>query len=181
MKRTLSVLLVFAVLFLSAACGETKENTDVQPPEQSAVSGSSEVAAPETEAPETEAKLLPDIPDATYGGQSFRFLSREVVDGVVRYYSEIASDETNGEIMNDTVFERTGRIEANYDVKIVNDTSSDVTAEYQKTYLAGQQDWDVLVAGVSAVLGQTNNGYTLDLGTVPYIDFEKPWWDTNVA
>ncbi|MBO7403955.1 MAG: hypothetical protein J6V24_03245, partial [Clostridia bacterium] len=181
MKRTLSVLLVFAVLFLSAACGETQENTDAQPPEQSAVSGSSEVAAPETEAPETEAKLLPDIPDATYGGQSFRFLSREVVDGVVRYYSEIASDETNGEIMNDTVFERTGRIEANYDVKIVNDTSSDVTAEYQKTYLAGQQDWDVLAAGFSAVLGQTNNGYTLDLGTVPYLDLEKPWWDTNVA
>ena len=83
--------------------------------------------------------------------------------------------------MNDTVFERTGRIEADYDVKIVNDTSSDVTAEYQKTYLAGQQEWDVLVAGFSAVLGQTNNGYTLDLGTVPYLDLEKPWWDTNVA
>ncbi len=181
MKKALAVLLLLAVLFPLAACGETKENDDAPTSDPASVPGEAETPAPETEAPETEAKLLPDIPDTTYGGQDFRFLSREIVDAVVRYYSEVASDETNGEIMNDTVFERTGRIEAAYDVKIVNDTASDVTSEYQKTYLAGQQDWDVLVAGFSAVLGQTNNGYTLDLGTVPYIDFEKPWWDTNVA
>ena len=179
MKKALSVLLILALLLPLAACGETKDNTDTPVSAETPAPGS--VETPETEAPETEAKLLPDIPDTTYGGQDFRFLSREVVDAVVRFYSEIASDETNGEIMNDTVFERTGRIESTYDVKIVNDTSSDVTGQYQRTYLAGQQDWDVLVAGFSAALGQTNNGYTLDLSTVPYLDLEKPWWDTNVA
>ncbi len=181
MKKALAFLTVLAMLFLSAACGETREKNDAPVSDPSLPSAAAEGDDAETEVPETEAKLLPEVPETTYGGQSLRFLSREITDAVVRYYSEVASDETNGEIMNDTVFERTGRIEAKYDVRIVNDTASDVTAEYQKTYLAGQQDWDVLVAGFSAVLGQTNNGYTLDLGTVPYIDFEKPWWDTNVA
>ncbi len=181
MKRAISVLLILVLLLPLAACGETKENTDAPVSEQTPAPGAAEIPASETEAPETEAKLLPDIPDTTYGGQDFRFLSREVVDAIVRFYSEIAADETNGEIMNDTVFERTGRIEATYDVKIVNDTSPDVTGQYQRTYLAGQQDWDVVVAAFSAALGQTNNGYTLDLSTVPYINLEKPWWDTNVA
>ncbi|MBO7405590.1 MAG: extracellular solute-binding protein [Clostridia bacterium] len=181
MKKALAFLMIFAMLFLSAACGEAGDKNETSVSDPAPGSAAMTDANAETEAPETEAKLLPDIPDRTYDGQSFRFLSREVVDAVVRFYSEIASNETNGEIMNDTVFERTNRIEKNYDVKIVNDTSPDVTGQYQKTYLAGQQDWDVLVAGFSAVLGQTNNGYTLDLSTVPYIDLEKPWWDTNVA
>ncbi|MBQ3708804.1 MAG: hypothetical protein II889_13005 [Clostridia bacterium] len=181
MKQLLSVLLALALLLPLVACGEKPADPETPASDPSVTAGADENPTLETEAPETEAKLLPDIPDTTYGGQDLRFLSREITDAVVRYYSEVASDEMNGEIMNDTVFERTGRIEAMYDIKIVNDTSPDVTGEYQKTYLAAQQEWDVLVAGFSAVLAQTNNGYTLDLSTVPYIDFEKPWWDSNVA
>ncbi|MBE6725423.1 MAG: hypothetical protein E7576_09580 [Ruminococcaceae bacterium] len=182
MKKALSLLLALSLLSpLYAACGTSKETTETTPSVKAADEPSAQSPDEEETEAETEARLLPDIPDTTYGGQSFRFLSREITDAVVRFYSEVASDETNGEIMNDTVFERTGRLEVQYDIKFVNDTSGDVTGEYQKTYMAGQQDWDVLIAGFSAVLGQTNNGYTADLSTIPYIDLEKPWWDTNVA
>ena len=182
MRKALSLLLALSLLSpLFAACSESGDNNKPIPSAEAADDAAANASDEEETEAETEARLLPDIPDTTYGGQSFRFLSREITDAVVRFYSEVASDETNGEIMNDTVFERTGRLEAQYDIKFVNDTSGDVTGDYQKTYMAGQQDWDVLIAGFSAVLGQTNNGYTADLSTIPYIDFAKPWWDTNVA
>ena len=143
MKKALSVLLILALLLPLAACGETKDNTDAPVSAETPAPGS--VETPETEAPETEAKLLPDIPDTTYGGQDFRFLSREVVDAVVRFYSEVASDEMNGEAMNDATFERTQRLEEAWDIHIVNDTHSSVGQAFGNSYRAAEQNWDVII------------------------------------
>ena len=48
-----------------------------------------------------ETRLEPDLPDVRYDGKTLRFLSRTSTDKVVRYYSEVRSDEENGETMND--------------------------------------------------------------------------------
>ena len=74
MKKALSFLLaLFLLTSLFASCGEKNElQTPVTAEENSPVSEAGSPDAGETE-PETEARLLPDIPDTTYGGQSFRF------------------------------------------------------------------------------------------------------------
>lgn len=174
MKRPISVLLLIAMLASLTACGEKAAETtadEITP------------VAQETEEPQEteEERIKPDIPDTTYGGASLRFLSREVTDAVVRYYSEISSAEMNGEVMNDTIFERTERIESTYDIEIVDETAGDVSATYSNSYLAGEQNWDVIVPGFSDALGLAQSGYNADWKQIEHIDLEKPWWDSSAA
>ena len=178
MKRFFSIMLICGVLISMIACGQNGTS----------IPSSDTAAVPETEAADSaeqaetaEPRIEPDIPDTKYDGAKLRFLSREVVNAIVRFYSEVASDELNGEIMNDTVYERTRRIEEQFGVEFVNDVSSDVSGTFKKSYLAGEQNWDVLIDGFSAVLGAANAGYTADFTQIPYIDLDKPWWDTRVA
>ena len=178
MKRLTSTLLLIAMLASMSACGE-----------QAAESTQDEVTPAaaemtETQPEETESEQLkPDIPDTTYDGQELRFLSREVVDTVVRFYSEVASNETTGEAMNDATFERTMRMESNYDIKIVNDVldMGAIEQTYSNSYLAGEQNWDVIIPGFGTGTNLMKNGYAADFRDVKYIDIEKPWWDTAVA
>jgi len=181
MKQVLSVLLALALLLPLAACGEKPAAPDTPASDPSVTAGSDENPAPETEAPETEAKLLPDIPDKTYDGQSFRFLSREVVDAIVRFYSEVASDEINGEAMNDATFERTGRLEETWDIHIVNDTHSNVGQAFGNSYRAAEQNWDVIIPGFGDAVSLMQQGMTANLYDVEHIDVSKPWWDGAVA
>ena len=179
MKRTACLMLMLSVVLTSAAaCGDSSDEKPAG--EIAQTSAAAETSAEET--PETtEARLEPDIPDTKYGGQKLRFLSRVVKDAVVRFYSEVASDEINGEIMNDTVYERTRRIEEKYEIKIVNDVSDSVSGTFKKTYLAGEDNWDVVIDGFTDSLGSANAGYTADLTQIPYIDLSRTWWDTRVA
>ena len=178
MRRAIASALLAALILSAAACGSESDSK----PQNAAAPSDSVTETQETEAAETEEeRILPDLPEQNFNGQEFRFLSRTVNNPIVRFYSEVASDEMNGEIMNDTTYERTRRIEENYGVTFVNDTLDAVTASYKKTYLAGEQNWDVVIDGFSEVLGAANAGYTADLTAVPYIDLSKPWWDTRVA
>lgn len=172
MKRFISSLLIIAMLVSMTACGEQAAETTAD---------ETTPAVQETEAPQETEQLKPDIPDTTYDGQEFRFLSREVTDTVVRFYSEISSFEMTGETMNDTIFERTMRMESTYDIKIVDETAGDVSGTYSNSYLADEQNWDVIIPGFSSALGLAQNGYAADWKQIEYVDFEKPWWDTQVA
>ncbi|MBO5258592.1 MAG: hypothetical protein J6C42_13910 [Clostridia bacterium] len=176
MKRITSLLLILAMLASMTACGEqAAENTQDEVTPAAA-------ETPETQPEETEPeRIKPDIPDTTYDGQKFRFLSREVTDAIVRYYSEISASEMNGEIMNDAIFERTERMETTYDIDIVDETAGDVSATYSNSYLAGEQNWDVVIPGFSAALGLAQNGYNADWKQIEHLDLEKPWWDKSAA
>ena len=187
MKKATSILLAASILssliissMTSCESGdfESGDSEKIKPDDSGAESFESS-SVTDTES-ETE-KIQPNIPEMKWDGDSIRFLSREVTDAIVRFYSEISSDEMTGDIMNDTVFERTDRLESKYDIVISDETSSDVGGVFTKSYLANEQNWDVIVDGFSSVLNQATNGYNADLTKVSYIDFEKPWWDTKVA
>ncbi len=177
MKRLTSTLLLIAMLASMTACGEKTSDTPADTADPSVQTAEIAEEPQETE----EERILPDIPDTTYNGQELCFLSREVTDAIVRYYSEISSAEMNGEVMNDAIFERTARLETTYDIKIVDETAGDVSATYSNSYLAGEQNWDVIIPGFSAALGLAKNGYNADWKQIEHIDLDKPWWDSSAA
>lgn len=174
MKRTISTILLIAMLASMTACGE-QAATETTPDDTTPAAVETEVQESETE------KLLPDIPDTTYDGQELRFLSREVTDAVVRFYSEVASFEMTGESMNDATYERTLRMEDTYDITIVDETAGNVQDTYKNSYLADEQNWDVIIPGFSKALELAQNGYAADWKQIEYVDLSKPWWDTQVA
>ena len=163
---TLSLLLA-AML---AGCGEAAPAVDTT------------VADTQTTTTAETVILAPDLPSITYGGAEIRFLTRASTDTVVRYYSEVASHEQNGETMNDSTYARTIRLEEKYDVKFVEDRVDDVNDTFSRAFLAGEDNWEVIVSGYqkTAQLAVADN-YFLDLASLPYVDIEKPWWDTRVT
>lgn len=145
-------------------------------------------AAPETTPPEVTTEPASEtsplkLPEMTFEGKELRFLTRShTTDKVVRYYSEVMSTEENGETMNDAVYRRTMAIEDKYKVKLVSDISDDVTATFTNSFLAGDDNWEVINGGFSKMISvAVNGGYFADLGSLPYIDLENPWWDGRVA
>ena len=95
---------------------------------------------------------------------------------------EIYVDELNGEIINDSIFERNTRIEDKFDVHIKAHFDGNPTQAAQNSIRADSDDYDVVSTcirgGASSLV---LNGQLLNLNEVPYIDLEKPWWDQNAA
>lgn len=170
MKRITAIIIILCIVVSIAACAT--ENAD----EADTSASNNEV----TSAVEST-QLQPDIPDVTFDGADFSFLSREVTDTVVRFYSEVSCDEQNGEIMNDTVYDRTVRIEEKYNVNIVDETAKSVSATFRKSYLANEANWNVVIDAFMEALAMVTAGYTADLTSIEYIDLSKPWWDSRVA
>lgn len=165
-----SLILAAAILANLVSCGS--EPVEIG-------GGEVSTSAEATTEPETSPLKLPEM---TFEGKELRFLSRAITDTVVRYYSEIAVSEENGETMNDAVYRRTVAIEDQYKVKLVNDVSEDVTGTFTNSFMAGDDNWDVIVGGFSKMIGvAVNGGYFADLSSLPYIDFDNPWWDKRVA
>lgn len=173
MNKLLKIASIILASITLASCG----SGGAQPASDSAAS-SNTVSVVTTEG---TTALTPDIPDVKYDGQKLRFLSRTVEDKIVRFYSEIASEEITGEVMNDAVYERTSAVEEKFGVKIVNDTDGDVSGKYSAAYLAGEDNWEAVVAGFSKVMALTQSGYLYDMRSLPYTDFTQPWWDSSLA
>ncbi len=166
--RKLQLILALAMIAGMTSCG-VEQTFDTETTE-------SEV----TTEPETSPLKLPEM---TFEGKEMRFLARDhSADKVVRYYSEVMSTEENGETMNDAVYRRTIAVEDKYKVKLVNDISDDVTGTFTNSFLAGDDNWEVVNGGFSKMIGvAVNGGYFADLESLPYIDLENPWWDSRVA
>jgi len=117
---------------------------------------------------------LPDNLD--YKGMEVRFIVRDNP----KYSIDFAVDGQNGEIVNDTVYDRNRAVEEELNVVIKNhkvaDDSTSVQDAIITTVTAGDNAYDVgafyqFYAGNIATSGAMYN--LLDINT---IDSEKPWW-----
>ena len=107
MKRTISTLLLIAMLAGMTACGESggSEVTDN-------TAGDTTTAEPVvTGIPE------PELPDKDYGGEEFTFLIRGEGSGSYRE-RWVYAEEENGEVVNDAVFRRNQATEEKFNIKI---------------------------------------------------------------
>jgi len=74
-----------------------------------------------------ESRLDPDLPSKNFEGMEFVFLNRGLEEnGTIKHFSEAASNEENGELMNDAVYRRNRSIEAKYNVEIKGVISNDL-------------------------------------------------------
>ncbi|MBO5218257.1 MAG: hypothetical protein J6C52_02425, partial [Clostridia bacterium] len=125
MKRSISVLLLIAMFAGMTACGESGGNevTDT-------TAGDTTTAEPvETGIPE------PELPALDYGGATFTFLirGRKATSYYERY---VYTDEMNGEIVNDAVFDRNRAVEEKFNLKIaVVENNDGGEIEDARTYI----------------------------------------------
>ncbi|MBQ4354111.1 MAG: hypothetical protein IJC71_04380, partial [Clostridia bacterium] len=118
-KRTLSLILV-CLMLLPAIAGCSESQVNPADNTQDTTDTSSTPTAEESAAAEGEQKLLPDIPALNFEDRTFTFLTSGVNDtnGVDWETYDIWFESMNGEVINDTVFERNLYLEDTYKVKI---------------------------------------------------------------
>ncbi|MCL1859118.1 MAG: extracellular solute-binding protein [Oscillospiraceae bacterium] len=132
-----------------------------------------------------EVKILPDIPDnLDFDGYKFRIFYRSAADGD-EYWAvhDIYSEAENGDAINDAVYNRNRYIEDKYNCEITAIPSTSTSAQasgVKKVVAAGSDEYDVIFTKASYVPGIITANCVLDLNKIPYLDFEKPWWDKSI-
>jgi len=173
-KRSLSLLLALMMLAsASTACSDAAVSDDTQTP-------SDTIAAPETTAePESlseydKRQLIPDeLPDVTFGGQSFRVMTYDNVYGNAAY--EIVSEELTGDSCNDAVYNRNLSIESRFEVAIECTPDATPYTTVINLVTAGTDDFDVVGMYNYKAFNPINAKAGLNWMEVPNIHTDKPW------
>ncbi|MHC1696056.1 MAG: hypothetical protein AB9835_12485 [Eubacteriales bacterium] len=172
MRRIISLsLALLFVLGFFVSCAE----------EGSPAVSTTENTVPTTEAaqPTTE-KLLPDLPDMDFEGHSFTFLLKG--DEHSEWASlDIASEGENGEVINDSIYNRNIAVEEKYNIKIAWNRTGDVNGTFKKSYAAGDDLYDAFMPDLPSASIHARSGMLYDLKQLQYIDLSKPWWDSRAA
>lgn len=129
-------------------------------------------------APATEAvSARPDsgLPDMDFGGAVYRISTYSEGD-----LNALYAKETNGEAVNDAIYERNSALEEKYnftfDTRVTNSEYNAHTKEIANLVLANEDAYELVCGHVVATCNNAIAGYYQDLHEVPYLDFSKPWW-----
>ena len=173
MKKLLCVLLAALMLVCTlASCGTATENTDTT------------AAGDVTTNAEEETRETLDIPDTRYDGTELCFLTRDESEwSTLEIFAENQTSESDN--ISNAVFERNDRILQNYGVTITELKKK--TGEHHTTLTnevaAPSGDFQAVVTNAVGSASFATNGFLWNLNSevIEYLDFTKPWWDTNMA
>ncbi len=183
--KRVSTLLLAALMLLPAATACGKDDADVGTDTTTAAPAVADTtAAPETESPYDENGYLKDsLPDdLEFGDYTFHILGWKTAQ------KDFFADEVTGDMVSDALYERNSVVEDRLKVKITaefvdgdNSNQSNFVQHASTAVLAGDAcEYDLI--GAYSMCGGTmaTQGLILDLHTLDYLDFSKPWWSASL-
>lgn len=172
-KLTVILLLLSIILPAAVSCGESPAKT------ASVISDGETILSAEEELTDLEKRQLIDdgLPAANFEGRAFRVACEEA-----KSY-EIYSEELNGEVTNDVIYERNASTEDRFNSLIENIKVVDAHDNVVKTVTAMDNAYELV--GYKAYLSykSISAGCVRNWYDIPYTDFDKPWYNkiTNDA
>ena len=182
-KRTLLI----AGLLLAAAVVSCGESAGEEPKSDGPASGAGQssgeesASAPESDAEprteETDWKNVvvydvypePELPaDLDLTGKTFRISERGA--------DSLFSEELNGEIINDAVFNRNLQVEDHFGIKIEVEHAEGMDGNLKAVVASGLPDFDMVYGCGDNMTSLISLGYALDFCSLPYIDFNQGFW-----
>lgn len=168
-KIVCALLIICQGIFCLAACGSGGTGAEV--------TTLAADTAETTEAVVTE--LKPDLPEADYNGYEFNIVVREASGTDPWGNFEMAVEEINGEVLNDSIAERNRLVEEAYNISIVQTNAASVADTAKKTIMAGDHVYDQYAASLFDTTAIAQADLALDLNTLEHLDFTNPWWDES--
>ncbi len=163
MKKLLSLLLT--ALFL-VSCGTATSETTAAETETTAET------VPE------ETKLSANIPDVSYDGYTFTYLTG---DPYVSHFRLIT--DLTGEPLSDAAFNRNLAVSDLLGVEFEGSQIDlgQIASTLQNAVAAGDAAYDVILPHATAgVAAMVTGGMLYNLFDLPVADYEKPWWNDNM-
>ena len=167
MKRTLSFLLLTAILASSFACGDNGGGDTTQP------SNDETTTSEETQAGETL-----DLPsDLNYNGYIFRILSRPSPD-----LEQVYVEEETGNVLDDSVYKRGVAVEDRLGIKFeVTESSSGWEYDALNGIMAGDDEYDAVATAARAAFIYAQNHAVENWYDIENLDLSKSWWNHDAA
>lgn len=121
-----------------------------------------------------------DLPEEDYGGYAFRLYTWG------DYLPSYDPAGTDGELVNDAVFNRNSAVEDRFNVNIVALDSGAATvnrheAAINTSILAGNDDFDIAISNGKNLCGMSLSHIFMNLYDIPHLNFEKPWWSEHLV
>ena len=171
MKQILAMLLCALLLSQTlAGCGS------VETVETSAEDADT-TAQTETEA---ETEIRGNLPDKDFEGRAFHVYTRSA-PGYPQFDAyELVSEELNGEVLNDAIYQRNAIVEEKYNLSVEQQKFEAPGSEAMKAVQSGDDGVDYVVSQVANVQKNVINGSFYDLYTGEYFNFDMPWWHETI-
>ncbi len=175
MAALLAALLLASSLF--TACSDKDSETPASTNEVTADDASGDTSAEETVPEETEPQYVLGLPELDYQGTAVTVLGWQHYEDV-----EFDTEELNGEIVNDAIFQRNLAVEENLNVSLTfleeggRSGDSNWMALVRNANSAGDGAYD-FVAGHSSNIGSLT--YSIQFQNMldqEHFDFSAPWW-----
>ena len=171
-KRILSILIPAVGLLLLNACN-TK--TAEKPEDAPAHTPVFEEISQNAESEETAPKTYPGPDVADLSGFALRIATTPFND----YNKMIFSEEQNGEVVNDALYEANSKVFQEYncsaDLELFT-SFPDVTEGVKKSVNAGDDAYDISYNHDNQTVANALSGCFLNVKQCDIYDFEAPWW-----
>lgn len=165
-KQTVSLVILTAMLAASISCGSETQSDETT----TAADNISEVTTLDEK--DERAQLSDNLPEKNYNGYSFTIATE------TNHANQVAVEESTGDVVDDTVYERNLKIEERFGVKIevVSDVYDQICPKVITTIQAGDDIFDLAMTHVVLTGRYVTDNVFLNWYDVPYVDFTKPWW-----
>ncbi|MCI8387297.1 MAG: hypothetical protein HFE63_02380 [Clostridiales bacterium] len=173
----LSALSMFTSVL--ASCGDKAPDIDPDNKDTSANVDTSDISDTDDEGRFTAKDSLPD--DLNFGGKEIHILMR---GGDYDSRTELYSEELNGDVINDAVYERNRavqeRLNVTLDFIMTDETrhTSNINL-IKQSIIADSDDYNLIADSVTYNMQLSMEGLFTDLNTLNYLDFDKPWWNKS--
>ena len=132
----------------------------------------------ETAEAETQPSFDPMIEAVDYGGTHVGILTPQT-DSYCRLIDDISAETENGNALNDAIYRRNSKIMEKYNV-VFDVYIGDVDSKVKKAVKAGSDEYGFIFNGLNANTSLGAEGYFIELGIMPHIDLEKPYWSRAI-
>ena len=182
-KKVIVMLCVLALILpILISCGgdntEISQNDAVARNENELESDSENDIAAEIQ--DLRLLISDDLPEMDFNGADFNI----IYPTWSMYNDYYFSEEEIGEKLYDAIYSRQKDIEERFNVTINPITRGyidTVPEQVSRSVRAGTDDYHLaLTHCISGVVSLTTNGFAYDWNTVPYVDFDKPWWNQRM-
>lgn len=183
MKRIVSLLLsVIMAAGIIASCGE-KKDADAESGGQGAPVNEVDVKTEETAA--VTERVPYDTSGRDFGGYEFVIWNYDnYTDNTWdrnTIPSDMESEELNGEILNDAVYNRNKTVEEalNISIKVQHKTAGELNDAINKSIASGSNDVDAAFVRLYNFGGYITSSYLLDLSGISSFNTDAEWYDTK--
>ncbi len=182
MKKRNWALILALIMLASSSAGCSEGSTENTPASESSAAENAGAEVIETVEEEPEWKAFDNLPEQNFEGQTYTILSR--MENETQFHSE----ETTGDAVNDSVFDRNLAVMGRYNIKIEVSTidgswanNERYIADIRSSIQSGDGAYE-LIDGYAAVVGSlVVDGCYYLLNDIKYMEPTERWWSPSAV